>query len=86
MEALYGCSISSRPLRDGPRPYVLQSQVAKLLKDPCTSQPLAIVAFRVRQLIDMNSAHTGQVAASDVYFYRLETEGMELTCKLLFLG
>ena len=29
--------------------------------------------------------HSGQVVASGVYFYRLETEGVELTRKLLFL-
>ena len=31
-------------------------------------------------------AHTGLLAASDVYFYRLKTEEMELTYKLLFSG
>ena len=29
--------------------------------------------------------HSGQVMASGVYLYRLETEGVELTRKLLFL-
>ena len=29
--------------------------------------------------------HSGQVVASGVYLYRLETEGVELTRKLLFL-
>ena len=29
--------------------------------------------------------HSGHVVASGVYFYRLETEGVELTRKLLFL-